>query len=808
MAEKRGWFGRLKQFVRDYPWLTLAIVFVVAGGVTLGASTFGAGLIVPVAIVLVPWIAAAFSLNVLITIADQKRLRKKTIDNQKRENDRSKIDKYLILKVDDRIFHFGKPINQEHFNFRARFVKLLKAMEAMVPPPPHTDPKVQALIQAINRLHASMWALESGFLSSQDNKDYIISFNTVCDTLEHQYVSSQRYQRSMPLPEYSVSDYLGRQDAPMVWEPMSQTWFIQLLIQIGYQENYRGMCYGVAQMAMQAILSDNLKGFNERFNILRLYKDIPADSPGSLKNALAAVHEKVKARQTLTRDDCNLLDVDAFLQGVSLYQKPDGAFFVAKDDKADKWLSTGYIIPPLLPDKLLQHNGTIKQLIKFNRKRNQSSYASMLTELESIFKKSDMIISIQLSAHLHAINLSYHPEQGWIFLDANYLPMKVLGRGAADQAAQHIFRAFDFQGNLGAHGKLSIGSMMYVHANDHNREQVDMFTDEMKRWCKQHRPGKKYEMSQPYQDYLAQQAALKRRLEAAKAVEAAKAKALAEQAAREKVAAKTLAARQAAARQMAAQTRKPSPRKPPTTPHPPRPPSQKPPTTPHPPRPPSQKPPWVVPPSSRGRWSAPHTATQRTATSGLASTAEQRKQAPPSPPSVPLPDTLLAQHGLVSNFPPFTSQYTQSTYEAMLNQLESIFQVGHITVSMRLSAENHAVNVSYHPEKGWIFADANALPIKVVGLGSEGAREMARLVFEAYKKMSPLKESFEIISMMYVHVNDGNRQQMEQFKREMVGWNLHCLSHNDLSCQYKMSSEYQEYFKRVEGSAPQFREPR
>ena len=56
--------------------------------------------------------------------------------------------------------------------------------------------------------------------------------------------------------------------------PRSQEWLIERMQALGYQPNVKGICFGIAHMAMQAILANDYDSFYRR---LQLINAIPTD---------------------------------------------------------------------------------------------------------------------------------------------------------------------------------------------------------------------------------------------------------------------------------------------------------------------------------------------------------------------------------------------------------------------------------------------------------------------------------------------------------------------------------------------------
>lgn len=270
---------------------------------------------------------------------------------------------------------------------------------------------------------------------------------------------------------YNVGDYKL---------PKSQEWFIKLLQDIGYKGNEDGMCYGVAQMAMQAALAGETDNFNARFGLIAIYRS----DPEKLKHDINEARNAVKNKKPLTQTQEKFLEIQAFFDGIELYQVGykehkeiiGSELAISQSDHAKK------LLPLLIPEKLEKNNGQIEKIIEIKTDYEDKNVEDFLAKIKKICESIDFPISFTLSKADknggHAINLSFSPqEKCWILIDANKLPAK---KFALDDM-QSLKKAIDDSLNLITGKKPTFEVEAFLHNDDTKLAKISDFKFEMKK---------------------------------------------------------------------------------------------------------------------------------------------------------------------------------------------------------------------------------------------------------------------------------------------------------------------------------------
>lgn len=177
---------------------------------------------------------------------------------------------------------------------------------------------------------------------------------------------------------------------------------VQYMIRCGYKGNAEGVCYGFTHMAVQALLSNDLKTFDDRLELILEDYD---------KNRL-------NERQR------NETGITAFLDGVELYhlQKPY-AYLLSKEPKRKQ---DATLVMPLLQSESIESQGgfnIIDQSSALFFKDELTNYFSSLADhiQQSNFNEP---IAISLNNNCHIVTVGYdYDEKKWIFIDSNNLPI-------------------------------------------------------------------------------------------------------------------------------------------------------------------------------------------------------------------------------------------------------------------------------------------------------------------------------------------------------------------------------------------------
>ncbi|MHB1947855.1 MAG: ankyrin repeat domain-containing protein [Gammaproteobacteria bacterium] len=218
-------------------------------------------------------------------------------------------------------------------------------------------------------------------------------------------------------------------------EPINQPWLIACMQKLGYADSAEGLCFGVAAMGMQAILTDNIRTFDERLK--KMYK-IPIEKFADTIHA-AQTSEPVYRRDQEEKQD--MIDMLAFCEGVDMCQR--GLLMRShlieakktKDEKEHKkpQKKTQDEIGALgvVKSAMLKEAG-MEQAAKFSSTYTPN-YVAGLTEIDYFFQNLNKKvkglyepIAFFLKSCDHAIVIGYNPnsKKPWSIIDANDLPSK------------------------------------------------------------------------------------------------------------------------------------------------------------------------------------------------------------------------------------------------------------------------------------------------------------------------------------------------------------------------------------------------
>ncbi|MGC1181946.1 ankyrin repeat domain-containing protein [Legionella sp.] len=170
---------------------------------------------------------------------------------------------------------------------------------------------------------------------------------------------------------------------------------MKLMKQIGLEIEEGGVCFGLAMMAIQAYLqgTKEYKRYSERFDKI------------------------IKKGPRCEGDDRqDWIDIQAFLQGVALYQSPDRYLALFPSDKQLTQFNVEEIAS-VAQSKLIQGRGGIRKVCSFSGLYNNDeivtylqSYQQAITEAQ-IDEKSRC--ALLLHCYNHAIMLAYDINSGW-----------------------------------------------------------------------------------------------------------------------------------------------------------------------------------------------------------------------------------------------------------------------------------------------------------------------------------------------------------------------------------------------------------
>lgn len=195
--------------------------------------------------------------------------------------------------------------------------------------------------------------------------------------------------------------------------PERQDWLMDRMKALGYFPDELGICFGISNMASQALLLKDINSFDLR---LKKIHDIPLNSFASYLNE--------PAQKDL------LIDIIAFFDGIELYQQLFFHDHLVSEPK--KLLSQNSINSARLTlCKPLEEQGGLRILKKFcgiycydDLHEYLDTLLNQLT-IEQNENESSVPFSILLPSYDHIITLSLAPKsKTWFFIDANQLPTK------------------------------------------------------------------------------------------------------------------------------------------------------------------------------------------------------------------------------------------------------------------------------------------------------------------------------------------------------------------------------------------------
>lgn len=230
---------------------------------------------------------------------------------------------------------------------------------------------------------------------------------------------------------------------------VGQYHLISAMQALGYESNNEGVCHGLACMASQAILAEDLETFQDRLNLL--YSMLPGEIVSAIMN---------------NPDDPLLNSIHAFFQGIELYQSPnryadwfrdpsENTTIYQRDDKAMNLVlpvklgNDGGVASPL---KSTSNNQAPKSL-EFTGVYDNAELAELFHSLNEIMKSNASDnpgalrtpLSFLLSSWDHHIEVAYESTSGsWLLIDANQIPFVDQCYDNFHQLAEAISLALNF----------------------------------------------------------------------------------------------------------------------------------------------------------------------------------------------------------------------------------------------------------------------------------------------------------------------------------------------------------------------------
>lgn len=213
---------------------------------------------------------------------------------------------------------------------------------------------------------------------------------------------------------------------------------IEYLIAKGYKSNPDGVCYGLSNMGMQAILSKDVETYNNRFQTIKDDKD---------------------NGYKLTDFELNQRGVTAFLSGVDIYFQPQKYSHLYEETQEPSGQETVQSAK-ILASVEIEKQGGLTDIDHFTGVYSMNDLVLYLESLKDAIKSTDPPftepVAITLHTAKHAMTIGFDPQKSqWVFI--NSAPAKYMDNERELAAA--IMAGF---GVNSINQKLIIGSEIYA----------------------------------------------------------------------------------------------------------------------------------------------------------------------------------------------------------------------------------------------------------------------------------------------------------------------------------------------------------
>ncbi|WP_234393595.1 hypothetical protein, partial [Francisella hispaniensis] len=227
---------------------------------------------------------------------------------------------------------------------------------------------------------------------------------------------------------------------------------LKLQEKLGYSVNEGGMCYGIAYMAIQAIIRDDLETYISRINYLEKtllqHNYNEDDAIDEIVEKINAAYEKRKNKQNLDSEEIKLLDILNWLDGVQIYHNYNELLSNSQNYE----IATNFF------------SANTNQEEKENRKIFViAKELNMLTEklINDIFDKIDNSkdpIAFSLSTVDHIISIGK---------SSNYMPIYLINHDIHEHitSSRHLYSEVIHAFNYSLRTALSIMTYSYQEAN-------------------------------------------------------------------------------------------------------------------------------------------------------------------------------------------------------------------------------------------------------------------------------------------------------------------------------------------------------
>lgn len=183
---------------------------------------------------------------------------------------------------------------------------------------------------------------------------------------------------------------------------ISQSELIPTLVALGYKTNPAGLCFGVVYMGIQAILSGDIRSFDQRLEKIALL---------------------ISTQELLEIDKVDLL---AFFDGIELYSQACRYPHLFEDEVRPYIQNDPNLIKALFPlvvSNRLKKKGGIFQVAHFSGLYTKNELEKYFQSLkETCIEENTPSFALQFSNAGHSIVVGYDPiEKNWIFINASKL---------------------------------------------------------------------------------------------------------------------------------------------------------------------------------------------------------------------------------------------------------------------------------------------------------------------------------------------------------------------------------------------------
>jgi hypothetical protein len=221
----------------------------------------------------------------------------------------------------------------------------------------------------------------------------------------------------------------------------------------GYNIDFDGICFGIASMAMQAILAGKYDEFCQRLK--RISDFVVSDKMIKLEQEGGFKKNFLTSEDPPPEEKKQFLDFKEFFDGVALYQSPENhqKLFEPNNEATNPSLNQQSGMP--LVHELIKPSGhNINKIHSFSGCYTQQDLNYYLTKLTAVFETSKQDIAVTLEDHAHTILLRYNAKnQLWNFLDANqldkaHIPYDLHNESDSSNLALNIFEAFEIPNDI------------------------------------------------------------------------------------------------------------------------------------------------------------------------------------------------------------------------------------------------------------------------------------------------------------------------------------------------------------------------